>query len=138
MAPLARVSVVLLLATLACGRAPETREYALQGQVLAVRPERREIVIRHEDIEGLMQGMIMPFPVQDVSLLDGRVPGDLVSGTLVVSDTGAAYLSALVRTGHQDLPDAQGAGPAATGAAQGSAAPSPAADGAPDTVHSGH
>ena len=84
-----------------CGRTPETpsREYQLQGQILAVRPERSEVVIKHEDIKGFMPGMTMPFTVKDGALLQGKEPGDLVTATLVVGEV-QAHLSTLVKTGH--------------------------------------
>ena len=91
---------LVLLATLtACGRsAPEPRQYELQGQILAIRPEAREVTIRHGDIRGFMPGMTMPFTVNDAALLEGKQPGDLVTATLVVGET-EAHLSTLTRTG---------------------------------------
>jgi protein SCO1/2 len=91
---------LVLLATLAaCGRsAPEPRQYELQGQILAIRPEAREVTIQHGDIRGFMPGMTMPFVVNDASLLEGKQPGDLVTATLVVGET-EAHLSTLTTTG---------------------------------------
>ncbi len=88
-----------LVTLLACSRG---REYELRGQVLAVHPDRQEITIKHEDIRGFMPGMTMPFKVRDVSLLEGRSPGELVTATLVVEDTDA-FLSSIERTGHAPL-----------------------------------
>ncbi|HEX5110887.1 MAG TPA: SCO family protein [Vicinamibacterales bacterium] len=106
--------VVLLLAVLAagaaCRNAPPEKQYELKGQILAIAPERREVTIRHEEIKGLMMGMTMPFTVQDAALLEGREPGDLVTATLVVWDTGA-HLTTLTRTGHEAV-----AAPAPSGA----------------------
>ena len=65
------------------------REYQLQGQILAVRPERSEVVIKHEDIKGFMPGMTMPFKVKEGALLQGKEPGDLVTATLVVGEVEA-------------------------------------------------
>jgi protein SCO1/2 len=99
------LSAVLALAALpACGRAPDaaTRQYELQGQILAVRPERSEVVIKHQDIKGFMPGMTMPFSVKDPALLEGKQPGDLVTATLVVGET-QAYLSTLTTTGHEGV-----------------------------------
>jgi protein SCO1/2 len=97
----------LSIALAACGRAPDasTRQFELQGQILAVRPERREVVIKHQDIKGLMPGMTMPFTVKDDALIAGKKPGDLVTATLVVGET-QAYLSALTTTGHAELSEA--------------------------------
>ena len=71
-----------------CGGASEApaREYQLQGQILAVRPERSEVVIKHQDIKGFMPGMTMPFKVKEGALLQGKEPGDLVTATLVVGE----------------------------------------------------
>ena len=92
------------LLMIGCGRSPETpaREYQLQGQILAVRPERSEVVIKHGDIKGFMPGMTMPFKVKDGALLQGKEPGDLVTATLVVADVDA-HLSTLAKTGHAPL-----------------------------------
>lgn len=95
-----RILLVLTLAAAACSRAPELRKYELHGQILAVHPERNEVVIKHEDIKGLMLGMTMPFKVKDPALLSASRPGDLVTGTLVVGEV-EAYLSALTKTGHE-------------------------------------
>jgi protein SCO1/2 len=90
-----------MLAFAACGRPsdPPGREYELQGQILAVRPERSEVVIKHGDIKNFMPGMTMPFKVKDKSLLEGKQPGDLVTATLVVAEV-EAHLRTLVKTGH--------------------------------------
>ena len=92
------------LLMIGCGRSSETpaREYQLQGQILAVRPERSEVVIKHGDIKGFMPGMTMPFKVKDGALLQGKEPGDLVTATLVVADVDA-HLSTLAKTGHAPL-----------------------------------
>ena len=87
---------------ISCSRAgDEGRRYELHGQILAVRPERNEVVIKHEDIKGLMPGMTMPFTVKDATLLAGKQPGDLVIATLVVGEV-QAHLSTLTTTGHAD------------------------------------
>ncbi len=88
--------------TVGCGSEVEAREYELKGQVLGVKPESRELLIKHEDIKGFMPGMTMPFRVRDPKLLSGLQPGDLVTATLVVADT-TAHISTLTRTGHAEL-----------------------------------
>jgi protein SCO1/2 len=90
------------LVAASCSRAPEPKQYQLEGQVLGVKPESQEVLIRHEDIDGFMPGMTMPFRVRERKLLDGLEPGDLVSATLVVAET-EAHLSSITKTGHQDL-----------------------------------
>lgn len=96
------VAVALLLG--GCSRSPDApaREYQLQGQILAVRPERSEVVIKHQDIKGFMPGMTMPFKVKDEALLTGKEPGDLVTATLVVGEVDA-HLRTLDKTGHAAL-----------------------------------
>jgi protein SCO1/2 len=101
---LTSIPLLGLIAMTACGRAPDAnpRTYELQGQILAVRPERSEVVIKHQDIKGFMPGMTMPFTVKDGALLTGKERGDLVTATLVVGET-QAYLTALTTTGHADV-----------------------------------
>jgi protein SCO1/2 len=94
--------LVVLAAAAGCQRAPEPKQYELTGQVLGIKAEEREVLIKHEDIKGFMPGMTMPFKVREAKLLDGLVPGDLVTATLVVGDT-EAHLSAVKKTGHAEL-----------------------------------
>jgi len=89
----------LLSALAACSR---PRQYELRGQVLAVDRERRELTIKHEDIQGFMPGMTMPFKVSDPRSLDGRQPGDLIRATLVVEDS-TGYLKDIAVTGRAPL-----------------------------------
>lgn len=99
-----RIVIALTLLAGGCSRA-SVREYELRGQVVAVDPARQEVTIRHEDIPQFMPGMTMAFKVAEKNLLDGRVPGDLVKGRLVVRDT-AAHLRTLDRIGFSTLPEA--------------------------------
>jgi len=113
---MSRIAAVVLLlssaALAACGGAPPTRTYELEGQVLAVDAAKQTLTIRHKDIPGFMPGMTMPFRVGDPSLLEGRKPGDLVRATLQVQDTDA-WLSAVETTGW--TPVDVGPAPAALG-----------------------
>ena len=81
---------------------PAPRQYELQGQILAIRAEQNEVLIKHGDIKGFMPGMTMPFKVRDASLLEGRAPGDLVTASLMVAET-EAWISSLVKTGEAPL-----------------------------------
>ncbi len=55
----AHASVILAFAAaVACGRAPEARQYDLRGQILAVDRERREVLVDHEDIAGFMPAVL--------------------------------------------------------------------------------
>jgi protein SCO1 len=94
--------LVALVATACSTPEPPAREYELKGQILAVRPERSEVVIKHEDVKNFMPGMTMPFKVKDKALLEGKQPGDLVTATLVVAEVDA-HLRTLVKTGHANV-----------------------------------
>src|SRR5262249_42515700 len=93
---------VVILVSAACSSGPPPRQYELNGQILGIKPEEREVLIKHEDIKGFMPGMTMPFKVRDATLLEGRQPGDLVTATLVIAGTDA-YLSRLTKTGSAPL-----------------------------------
>ena len=97
------VSAAALLAA-ACSPGQPARAYALTGQILAVHEDRGEITIRHGDIDGLMPAMTMSFPVADRALLAGWAPGDIVTGTLEVSES-LGRITQLDKTGHETLPD---------------------------------
>jgi|SRR5688572_15805988 len=96
------IALLSALLAIACSRAEKTKEYTMVGQIVAIAPERREVTIKHQDIDGFMPAMTMPFTVKDAALLDERRPGDLITATLVFGDT-TAYLSRLTRTGHQPV-----------------------------------
>ena len=111
----ASLVVATLLAAVSCSRAPEAPTYQVGGQVLAVRPETSEILVRHEDIKGFMPAMTMPYRVKDAALLKDRAAGDLITATLTVEPE-LAWLSAITKTGTAPLPeDAPTKIPAAAG-----------------------
>jgi protein SCO1 len=123
------VFVGLAIALLsACTPSSQTpRQYQLEGQILAVRPEDDQVLIKHGDIEGFMPGMTMPFKVRDARLLADRAPGDLVKAQLMVTDTDA-WLAALDKTGSAPLTEAATMPPAAF------ITPLEAGDAVPDTA----
>ena len=111
----ASLVVATLLAAVSCSRAPEAPTYQVVGQVVAVRPETSEILVRHEDIKGFMPAMTMPYRVKDAALLKDRAAGDLITATLTVEPE-LAWLSAITKTGTAPLPeDAPTKIPAAAG-----------------------
>ena len=99
----ARLLVLLLLAAPACRKAPSIREFTVVGQIVAIDRSTSYVTLRHEDIKGFMPGMTMPFSVKDPTLLEGRVPGDLVTATLNVQNTDA-WITQLTKTGAAPLP----------------------------------
>jgi len=109
------VMLFALICISGCAREPRAQTYLLQGQVLAVRPETSEILVKHEDIKGFMPAMTMPYRVKDAALLKDRAPGDLITATLTVEPE-LAWLSAITKTGSAPLPeDAPTKIPAAAG-----------------------
>jgi protein SCO1/2 len=76
----------LALLLLACGSGGGDRSFELTGEVVEIRSE-TELVIAHDDIDGFMDAMTMPFTVSDVRVLSGVHAGDKVEGTLVVGET---------------------------------------------------
>jgi protein SCO1/2 len=100
----------LLLAALivaACSRTAPTKQYQLQGQILDVKPDSNEVLVKHEDIPGFMPAMTMPYKVEDAKLLAGKQPGDLITATLVVGET-EAHLSRIDKTGHAPVENTSG------------------------------
>lgn len=94
---------------LACTRTaePQRRTFPIRGQVLSVGqalPDgRREVSVAHEDIPGFMPAMTMAYFVKTAALLDGMAPGDLFTGTVVLTG-GEVHLEAVKKTGHAPLP----------------------------------
>ncbi len=68
---------------------PGSKRYPLKGQVVSVDVLERKISIAHEDIEGFMPAMTMPFVVleKDRAILGTVSPGDQITATLVAPDT---------------------------------------------------
>jgi protein SCO1/2 len=103
---------ILAIAASACNRTPPGKEYQLQGQILDIKPQTSEVLVRHGDIPGFMPAMTMPYKVQDSKQLEGKQPGDLITATLVVGET-EAHLSKIDKTGHAPIEDV-GGGPEIT------------------------
>src|SRR5689334_9040260 len=107
MAWLFRSVCVVAIALSACSRTPPAKEYQLKGQILDVKPETNEVLVKHEDIKGFMPAMTMPYKVADGKLLAGKEPGDLITATLVVGET-EAHLSTIDKTGHAPIENTGG------------------------------
>ncbi len=91
-------------ASAGCRSEPEARTYQLKGQILVVKPDTNELLVKHEDIPGFMPAMTMPYAVKDAALLQDRVAGELITATLNVEST-MAHLTAITRTGTAPIPD---------------------------------
>jgi protein SCO1 len=99
---LAIVSGALCMVCVACGSKSTERHYALDGQVIAVTPDRREATLKHGEIKGLMPAMTMPYKIKEKAELDAVKPGDLISATLVIVENDA-YLTKVTRVGEAPL-----------------------------------
>jgi protein SCO1/2 len=100
------VALALAAAAIACTQKPKPREFEIVGQIVRIDRNTHYATIRHDDIVGFMPAMTMPFAVKPSNLLEGREPGDLVRGTLLV-DGAEAWIGALTKTGHAPLPPAE-------------------------------
>jgi protein SCO1/2 len=103
-----RTRTIIALAAIglaaACGGNGDTRTYELTGQILVVKPETNEVLVKHEDIKGFMPAMTMPYHVKEYALIKDRVPGDLITATLNVAPN-EAFLTAIKKTGSAPLPE---------------------------------
>jgi protein SCO1/2 len=93
---------LLLLLTAGCSQAPPAKMYELKGQILGLKPEDNELLVKHEDIKGFMPAMTMPYKVKDGALLKDKAPGDLITATLEVNET-EGVLTSITKTGHAEL-----------------------------------
>lgn len=66
----------------ACRR--NEHRYDFKGKVVMVEKEKRLVTFAHENVEGLMPAMTMPFTVPNQADLDYLAPEDQVTATLVV------------------------------------------------------
>jgi protein SCO1/2 len=95
---------LILLAVMtaaSCGAPPppaHVREFPLTGEVLAIKPDRSEVRVKHDEVKGFMDAMTMWFNIRDPRLLDGIAPGDLISATLVLTAEDS-YLTGIRKTG---------------------------------------
>ena len=98
------VSLLCLVSCLvsACRAPSSDRTYTLQGQVLSIAPTHQEATIKHEEIQGLMPAMTMPYKVREAQLLDGITPGDLITAMLTVTSNDA-YLTDVKTVGRAPL-----------------------------------
>jgi protein SCO1/2 len=93
--------LVVLVAIAGCGKpAPEvnSRQFPLTGEIVAIKVDRTEITVKHDEVKDFMAAMTMPFAIKDPAQLDGLATGDLITATLVVTDE-ESYLAGIRKTG---------------------------------------
>lgn len=92
--------LTLVLAVFACGEGGPAGHgpgiYEAEGTVESVLREDRQLVVAHEDIEGLMPAMTMSFDVADPSVLEGLEPGQRIAFHLEAKDDRYRILDARV------------------------------------------
>jgi len=83
------LAAVLLSAAAACSDGPASNRYPASGIVREVLIEDHQVVIEHDEIEGLMPAMTMSFDVVDHALLEKLAAGQSIDFT--VEATGKSY-----------------------------------------------
>ncbi len=103
--------VVALLALLAAAAScSSAKTYEMRGQILGINRDKMEILVKHDEIPGLMAAMTMPWKVQQASMLDNLGPGDLIATEIVVDNSqGVITKITKVGTAKPDTPAPAGA-----------------------------
>jgi protein SCO1/2 len=100
-APSALLVTLVTALAIGCSAPPppeQVRQFPLTGEVLAVKPDRTEIQVKHDEVKGFMEPMTMWFNIRDPKLVEGLAPGDLISATLVLTAEDS-YLAGVRKTG---------------------------------------
>ena len=82
-------ATVLFILTAGCQ--PNTKQYRLQGHVLAKNEAANQLTVKHEDIPGFMPAMTMPYKVKDSGAVQDVQPGDVISANLITANQGKEY-----------------------------------------------
>lgn len=64
---------------------PGTQVYFVKGVVEEIKPGRREVIVKHEEIPGYMEAMTMPFDVRNPNELALVKPGDKILFRMLVT-----------------------------------------------------
>jgi protein SCO1 len=59
------------------------QQYPIRGTVISTDTTNGEVLLKHNDIPGLMPAMTMPYHLEDPSALSELHPGDLITATLL-------------------------------------------------------
>jgi protein SCO1 len=97
--------LALLAGLLAAASCSSPKRYEMRGQILAVNRDKMEILVKHEEIPGLMAAMTMPWKVRSASMLDNLGPGDLIASEIEVDDNqGVVTKITKLGTAKPDIP----------------------------------
>jgi Cu/Ag efflux protein CusF len=84
---------VLALGVFASGCKKADKVYQGHGQIMDFQADGKVIVLKHDKIEGLMDGMTMGFELKDPEGAKAFKKGDMVNFGLQVSDDNAIVIS---------------------------------------------
>jgi protein SCO1/2 len=84
--PSQAVGLLCLMVTVLCGCTKNQKSYDVKGVVVQVKPQEKQVEIKHEAIPGYMAAMTMSFDVKDTNELAGLLPGDAVSFRMTVTE----------------------------------------------------
>jgi protein SCO1 len=105
--------IAVLLAAAACS---SVEQYEMRGQILGINRDKMEILVKHEEIEGFMPAMTMPWKVKTAGMLDNLGPGDLITSEIEVDGANSVVTKITkLGTARPDVPPP--ASPAAPGVA---------------------
>ena len=76
-----------------CSRTPPAPTYQLTGQILVVKHDTNQVLVKHEDIPGFMPAMTMPYAVKDPALNEKLV----TSGNYASFQDSAAFGATIER-----------------------------------------
>ena len=97
--------LALLAALVAAASCSNAKTYEMRGQILGVNRDKMEILVKHEEIPGLMSAMTMPWKVESANMLDNLGPGDLITSEVVVdNDQGVVTRITKLGTAKPDVP----------------------------------
>jgi len=65
------------------------QQYTIRGTVISTDATNGRVLLKHNDIPGLMPAMTMPYRLEDPSALSELHPGDLITATLLADHTSA-------------------------------------------------
>lgn len=66
---------------------PRVMRHSMTGYVLEVRPDKKTVTVRNDDMPGVMKAMVMDYPVKDSAMLKELKPGDVIQAKMVMDDS---------------------------------------------------